>query len=125
MRTLNGANLGALWVGSSYIVGRGTAPGGKALARPPMLHHAVFMLFAFLVLAYATAGVETWLGATSEAVLYPVTTTINYNGQPLPAYGRQVNQTLCAETANLTNNKPYQCGLVRGCVMNLNAEIGG
>ncbi|KAJ7909045.1 hypothetical protein B0H13DRAFT_2273026 [Mycena leptocephala] len=114
MSTLNGANLSALWNSSNYMMARGSVPGGKALERPPMLRHAVFMLFFFLAVSYASAGVETWLGAASEAVLYPVTTTIQYDGVPLPAFGRRVNQTMCDETKDLSNNKPYQCGLVRG-----------
>ncbi|KAF7345480.1 hypothetical protein MVEN_01566400 [Mycena venus] len=112
MKTLNGANLGALWAGSTYIVGRGVTPGGKSLSRPPMLRHAVFMLFFFLFLAYATTLTETWLGAVSVAVPYPVT-DINQDG-PFPSFGRRVNQTLCDETKDAANNRPYQCGLVHG-----------
>ncbi|KAJ7698324.1 hypothetical protein B0H17DRAFT_1050775 [Mycena rosella] len=114
MRTLNGANLGALWTGSNYMVGRGTVPGGKTLRRPPILRHAIFMLFTFLALAYGTAATETWLGSTSESVLYPVTAITSQPGAPAPAFGRQVNQTLCNEEKNATNNQPYQCGFVRG-----------
>ncbi|KAJ7458553.1 hypothetical protein FB451DRAFT_581084 [Mycena latifolia] len=122
MKTLNGANLAALWAGSNYLIGRGVLPGGKTLGRPPILRHAVFMLFSFLALAYATSGVETWLGTTSEAVLYPVTTTTSHPGEPVPTYGRQVNQTLCDEEKDSSNNKPYQCGLVKGSGGNPQAE---
>ncbi|KAF7345476.1 hypothetical protein MVEN_01565900 [Mycena venus] len=112
MKTLSGANLTALWTGSTYIVGRGIAPGGKSLSRPPMLRHAVFMLLFFLLLAYATTGVETWLGLASSAVPYPVTDILSDG--PFPSFGRRINQTLCDETLGLSANKPYQCGLVRG-----------
>ncbi|KAJ6601693.1 hypothetical protein DFH09DRAFT_1270687 [Mycena vulgaris] len=106
MRTLNGANIAALWHGSNYIVGRGPAPGGRTLARPPILRHAVSMLLFFLLLAYAVTGTETWLGVASEAVPYPVTSTID--GVQLLQYGRQVNETECAEEAGL-DNLWYQC----------------
>ncbi|KAJ6592371.1 hypothetical protein B0H19DRAFT_1245251 [Mycena capillaripes] len=115
METLHGANLLALWNGSNYLVGRGSVPGGKALRRPPMLLYAVLMLLAFLALAYGSAGVEMWLGATSDAVIYPVTTQVQQNGEPMPLLSRRVNQTLCDETKNFTNDKPYQCGYIRGC----------
>lgn len=119
MRTLNGASLGALWSSSTYLVGRGSVPGGKTLVRPPILRHAVFMLSFFLALAYASTGAETWLGSTSTAVPYPVTTTIDPDGGvQLLQHGRQVNQTLCDEPAG-DNNKPYQCGLIKGCVLRL------
>ncbi|KAJ7216908.1 hypothetical protein C8J57DRAFT_1395984 [Mycena rebaudengoi] len=113
MTTLNRANLSALWNGSTYIVGRGTIPGGKTLARPPILRYAVWMLFTFLALAYASAGSELWLGATSEAVLYPVIKAADA-GVLQPMYGRRINQTECDATKDLSNNKPYQCGLIRG-----------
>ncbi|KAJ7673835.1 hypothetical protein DFH06DRAFT_1318959 [Mycena polygramma] len=112
METLHGANLSALWKGSNYIVGRGAIPGGKALRRPPILLSAILMLLTFLALAYGSAGVEMWLGATSDAVLYPVT---QLSGAPLPLLSRRVNQTLCDEaTKNSINNQPYQCGVVGG-----------
>lgn len=82
-----------------------------------MLRHAVLMLFAFLTLAYGSSVVELWLGATSEAVLYTVSTQLGQTGEPLAAFGRQVNQTLCNEWNDSTSNQPYQCGLVRGFVL--------
>ncbi|KAJ7260591.1 hypothetical protein C8J57DRAFT_1636603 [Mycena rebaudengoi] len=111
MTTLNGANLSALWNGSTYILGRVAVPGGKTLARPPILRHAVWMLFTFLALAYASAGSELWLGATSEAVLYPVVQPVDA-GALQPLYGRRVNQTECDATKDLSNNKPYQSIMV-------------
>ncbi|KAJ7442342.1 hypothetical protein B0H11DRAFT_2292081 [Mycena galericulata] len=115
MGTLSGANFLSLWNSSNYILGRGDLPGGKALGRPPMLRHAVLMLFSFLAVAYASTGVETWLGTLSEAIVYPVTANVNYGGGvEWLQYGRIVNQTLCNETADLADNKPYQCGLTQG-----------
>ncbi|KAJ7211957.1 hypothetical protein C8J57DRAFT_1604412 [Mycena rebaudengoi] len=108
MRTLNGANISALWHGSNYIVGRGPAPGGRTLARPPILRHAVSMLLFFLLLAYAVTGTETWLGVASDAVPYEVTSTID--DAQLLQHGRQVNETRCQEAAG-SGNLPYQCGL--------------
>ncbi|KAJ7124092.1 hypothetical protein C8R43DRAFT_1135673 [Mycena crocata] len=113
MRTLNGANLSALWYSSNYMVGRGTVPGGKKLEKPPILRHAVLMLLAVLALAYASAGAEMWLGAASDAVLYPVVREAD-PGAALPLHSRRVNQTLCDEFQDSSNNKPYQCGLNRG-----------
>ncbi|KAJ7159729.1 hypothetical protein C8R46DRAFT_1039002 [Mycena filopes] len=113
MKTLHGANLEALWESSTYVVGGSSAPGGRALPRPPMLGYAVLMLLAFLSLAYGSAGAELWLGAVSEAVLYPVTTPLQTSGT-LPALGREVNQTMCDQWASSIQNKPYQCGLNQG-----------
>ena len=48
MKSLNGANLSALWAGSNYIAGRRTAIGEKPLRSPPMLRQAVLMLLFFL-----------------------------------------------------------------------------
>ncbi|KAJ7627137.1 hypothetical protein FB45DRAFT_1004706 [Roridomyces roridus] len=107
MRTLGGASISSLWDGASYVHGR-RGPGGKELARPPILYHSVTLVFYFLTLAYGLSGVDTWLGATSTAVIYPLTTDI----APSAQFGRQVNQTLCSQT--FSNNLPYQCGLVKG-----------
>ncbi|KAJ7114144.1 hypothetical protein C8R43DRAFT_1156723 [Mycena crocata] len=112
MRTLNGANLAALWYGSNYIAGRGVVPGGKKLNKPPILRLAVLMLFIVLALVYACAGSETWLGASSDAVLYPVISPATNETRPL--FSRRANQTLCDESEGLSINVPYQCGLVRG-----------
>ncbi|KAJ7155253.1 hypothetical protein C8R46DRAFT_1227201 [Mycena filopes] len=114
METLHGANLPALWTGGTYILGRGSVPGGRALGRPPMLRHAVLMLLSFLTLAYGSSVAELWLGASSEAVLYSVVTQLGQTGEPLPAMSRRVNQTLCDEWSTSLANKPYQCGLIRG-----------
>ncbi|KAJ6532090.1 hypothetical protein B0H19DRAFT_467227 [Mycena capillaripes] len=118
MRTFSGANLSALWRGSSYIAGAGS---NKTLRRPPMLRKAVLLLLAFLALAYGSTGADTWLGATSDPVLYPVATQLNSNGEPSSLLGRRVNQTLCDEWKDLPPNKPYQCGFIRGTGGNLQA----
>ncbi|KAJ7024674.1 hypothetical protein C8F04DRAFT_1131042 [Mycena alexandri] len=126
METLHGANLPALWTGATYVLGRGSVPGGRTLGRPPMLRHAVLMLLAFLTLAYGSSVVELWLGASSEAVVYAVTTQLGHTGEPLSALSRQVNQTLCDEWKDSITNQPYQCGLVRGSggnSMALSAQI--
>lgn len=114
MNTLSGANLTALWTGSIYVLGLGHAPGGKSLSQPPILRHGVLMLFLFLALAYCSSAIETWMGARSDGMLFPVATTTTHSGVPLPVLGRRVNQTLCDETRDATNNQPYQCGIVRG-----------
>ncbi|KAJ7753510.1 hypothetical protein B0H16DRAFT_1834606 [Mycena metata] len=114
METLHGANLPALWTGVLYILGRGSVPGGRTLGRPPILRHAVLMLFIFLTLSYGSSVVELWLGASSQAVMYAVTTQLGHTGEPMSALGRQANQTLCDEWKDSVNNQPYQCGLVRG-----------
>ncbi|KAJ7823459.1 hypothetical protein B0H13DRAFT_2125237 [Mycena leptocephala] len=112
MKTINGASISALLNGSAYMFRRGTFPGGKTLDRPPILRNAVLMLFTFLGLAYASTGADFWLGATSTAVLYPVVQAADGGASPL--FGHRVNQTQCDETKDLANNKPYQCGLIRG-----------
>ncbi|KAJ6487113.1 hypothetical protein C8R47DRAFT_1127752 [Mycena vitilis] len=114
METLHGANLSALWKSFNYILGRGEIPGDKALARPPFLLYAILMLLVFLGLAYGCAGADVWLGATSDAVLYPVTTQLQLSGGSLSSLSRQVNQTLCDEWKDSAMNQPYQCGLIRG-----------
>lgn len=116
MTTLNGANLAALWYSSAYLFGIGPTPGGKTLRKPPILRHAILMLFVVLALAYGSTGVETWLGVSSEAILYPVTMKAQSRSEgSLPGLGRQVNQTLC-DQYNATYS-PYQCGLGLGCVL--------
>ncbi|KAF8162171.1 hypothetical protein K438DRAFT_1985294 [Mycena galopus ATCC 62051] len=120
MTTFNGANISALWLGSAYMVRRDIFPGCETLDRAPILHYAVLMLFAFLCLAYSSSGSEVWLGATSEAVLYPVVQA--GDTKALPLFGHQVNQTECDETNGLDGNQPYQCGLVRGSGGNPNAS---
>ncbi|KAJ7077548.1 hypothetical protein B0H15DRAFT_1026161 [Mycena belliarum] len=122
MSTLNGANLVALWKGSNYMVAPGGAPGGKALKRPPMLRYAVLMLLLFLTIAYGVSGTDTWLGASSRPVLYPLSTVTSTPGQPVATFGRRVNQTLCEETKDVLTSKPYQCGLLRGTGGNPQAQ---
>ncbi|KAJ6481075.1 hypothetical protein C8R45DRAFT_1004474 [Mycena sanguinolenta] len=109
MRSLNGANLSALWVGSNYIAGRRTATGGKPLRSPPMLRQAVLMLLFFLALGYSITFVETWLSSSSLSVPYPVTDIVQ---ESFPLLGHAVNQTMC--DAVYPNNQPYQCGLIHG-----------
>ncbi|KAJ7620195.1 hypothetical protein FB45DRAFT_1062555 [Roridomyces roridus] len=101
------ASISSLWDGANYVHGR-RGPGGKELARPPILYHSVTLVFYFLALAYGLSGIDTWLGAASTAVNYPLTTDI----PPSVQFGRQVNQTLCSQT--FPANLPYQCGLVKG-----------
>ncbi|KAJ7058556.1 hypothetical protein C8F01DRAFT_1255705 [Mycena amicta] len=120
MKTLNGANVSALWHSSNYIAGRTAAPGGKNIRSPPMLRKIVFMLLFFLLLGYGATLVETWLGSVSLAVPYPVTD--NSTGVQLLLFGREVNHTLCEETKDASNNQPYQCGLVHGSSGNPQAE---
>ncbi|KAF7370084.1 hypothetical protein MSAN_00638400 [Mycena sanguinolenta] len=109
MKSLNGANLSALWAGSNYIAGRRTGPGGKSLRSPPMLRQAVWMLLFFLALGYSITFVETWLSTSSLSVPYPVTDIVQGS---FPLLGHAVNQTMCDQV--YPNNQPYQCGLIQG-----------
>lgn len=111
MTIFNGANLAALWKSSTYMFGVSSTPGGKALRRPPILRNAALFLFFMLSLMYAAAGIETWLGVSSDAAVYPLKTKYE---DSKPLFGRRINQTLCDEWNSSGN--PYLCGLIRGCV---------
>ena len=60
-----------------------------------MLSQSIFLLGLFLVSSYAVAAFDTWLHLSSSAIsitqLHPLSSSVR-------AYGKQINETQCAES---------------------------
>jgi hypothetical protein len=108
MNVLHGANLSAIWSGVTFVMGLGSTNKTQRLHRPHILRRAVWLLLFILGLAYACAGFETWLGVSSDPVIYPQ--LAQYSGSP-PMMSRQVNQTLCDVNGDTVIQGTYFCGL--------------
>lgn len=108
MNTLTGANLSAIWNGVIFVMGLDSASKVQHLRKPRILRQAVWLLLFILGLAYACAGFETWLGVSSDPILFPQ--QAQYPGSP-PMMSKRVNQTLCDENGDTIIPGTYFCGL--------------
>ncbi|KAG8983497.1 hypothetical protein FRB90_005999, partial [Tulasnella sp. 427] len=96
---LQGANIIA-WFKVRWHLLRGTREGKRQTLQPaPILTRAVTVLGFLLFLSYATTGLDTWLHLSSKAT--PIAHMTSYSGSAIPEYGKQLNETRCAEHAQL------------------------
>jgi hypothetical protein len=93
MSVIHGANLSALWA---------SLPNKKQIVpKPQILCRAIALLLLLLGLVHACIVLETWLSASSDAVLFP---RVFVYEDSWPLMTKQLNRTLC-------DADNYMCGL--------------
>lgn len=100
----------ASWLKVRWHLLRGSKESKRQVLKPsPILTRAVTVLGLLLFLSYAVTGLDTWLHLSSKAIT--ITRMTPYPGSTLPLYGKQVNETQCAENAQLDFASAPTCGM--------------